>query len=62
MCMYGRKCYQKSRKHREAYSHDENEVTGPEEKTKNDTVCNKDEKLSLIFLTLFLHNFADQGS
>ena len=38
MCMYGSKCYQKSRKHIEAYCHDENEVSGQEKKTKNDTV------------------------
>ncbi|CAB3976556.1 DNA ligase 3 [Paramuricea clavata] len=27
MCMYGSKCYQKSRKHREVYCHDEKETT-----------------------------------
>jgi hypothetical protein len=39
MCMYGSKCYQKSRKHREVYCHDENEVTAENaEKKESDTV------------------------
>lgn len=38
MCMYGSKCYQKSRKHREAYCHDEGEANENKEKTKDDSV------------------------
>lgn len=37
-CIYGVKCYQKSKKHRETYSHDNNSAIESSGKKTNDTV------------------------
>ena len=49
--MYGSKCYQKSRKHREAYCHDGGEANENEEKTKDDSVSHERRKAEDLTLS-----------
>ena len=57
MCMYGSKCYQKSRKHREMYCHDENEDIAEHAGKKKSDEVSHGVLNGLTYYSIFSSNF-----